>query len=152
MKFSGRITGAEELKAALKELPPVMEKQVYDQAVRRGAARFQGILKSVAPRGRVPSKASRLYGRLVENIRIRKWKNPKPGIVGYSVGIGRAFWSRWLEYGSSHQQARPFIRPTLIIFEPEFLGLLKADLALGLARAAKRLAGKYSRVRKVLMK
>lgn len=152
MNFKGQLLGFDELRAAIKELPDAMEKRVYDNATRTTARKFQAELKAAVPRGQEPSDASRKYGPAWRNIRIRRWRNTKGGIVGYSVDRGRAFWLDLYERGTSRQPARPFFRPLLDNFSTRFQAIMGSALLLGLTQQANRLAGKYGTIRRALLR
>jgi HK97 gp10 family phage protein len=152
MNFKGGLVGFDELRGAIKELPDAMEKRVYDNATRTLARKFQAEFKAVVPRGQEPSDASRKYGPAWRNIRIRRWRNTKNGVVGYSVDRGRAYWLDFFERGTSRQPARPFFRPLLDNFTQRFQALMGSALLVGLNQQANRLAGKYGTIRRALLR
>ena len=60
-------------------------------------------------------RAPKISGTLRDEIKVLN-VSTKQGVKGIKVGIkntqnGPAFYSRFLEFGSSHQNAKPFLRP-----------------------------------------
>lgn len=152
-KVTTELTGFDELQAVLRELPQAMQRRVYEGAVRRAAAIMQRAARARAPVGKDPrSAASKKYGPGRRNIRVRRWRNTKPGIVGFSVDTGRAFWLRFIEEGTRHIAARPFFRPAFDETAPASFDVMRDALLKGLEREVNRLAGKYGKVRRTLLR
>lgn len=152
MKVTARVSGFKELDAVLKELPQTMQKQVLAGAVAAGARVIRREVKAATPVGQDPSPASQKYGRAKDNVRIARLRRIRRAVAGYRVSMGRAFWMTWYEFGSSHQPARPFFRPAFERASSEAIKAMRENMAKGLERAAKRLAGKYGSVRRALIR
>ena len=145
-----KITGLDEVKAVFRQLPDAMQKRALGSAVRAGANLIKRAVIDKAPRGTEPPHWK--YGRLHENISIRTERGASGDRQKMFVHTGRAYWSLFLEFGTRFMGARAFMRPAL--YENANAAIREIGVALGKAveREAKRLAGPYAKVRKVLMR
>ena len=105
--ISGNIESKQLLKA-LKKLPINIQKNVMVGSTRAGAKVVSDEAKRL-----VPIKS----GRLKKSIGITKRKS-RVGEVRFSVsprkgGKNNAFYGRFIEFGTSKMQAKPFLRPAL---------------------------------------
>lgn len=132
--------GAKELDAVLRQLPDRVERQVLGAGIRSGATLVRREIMRDAPRGSEPPHPK--YGRLVTNIAVSK-RQVRPGAVGYTVHSGRAFWARFLEFGTRFMAARPFFRPAFDRAAEPAIKRIAAQIAKGVAREAGKLAGPY---------
>jgi hypothetical protein len=88
-----QLKGADELVAALRELPIISEEKVMRRGLSRGGARLRTFMRRAA---------ARVTGELQRSIGIRKLKGKKPR---YVVGIIRNYYYSVLDKGR-----RPFTR------------------------------------------
>ncbi|AKJ41551.1 HK97-gp10 family putative phage morphogenesis protein [Pragia fontium] len=91
------ILGLKELERDLIKLSKAETTQVKRIATRAGAAVFRDEAKRLAPRD---------TGELKQNIKIAGVK----GEIDSGVIIPKAFWWRFVEYGTSKMAAKPFLR------------------------------------------
>lgn len=107
-----KIEGAKELDAALKALPQNVAKRALIPSLRSGANVLRAEVRSKAPDG--PAAPHPKYGQLKDNIRTTVEKRGD----GWTaiVHTGRAFWARFLEFGTAARRVRtrkPGKRPVL---------------------------------------
>jgi HK97 gp10 family phage protein len=146
MNFQYRITGASELDRVLKQLPTQVAKKELTGAVMAGADIVRKNAQSRAPFRFEPSgpiqrsKGVTYPGELKRSIRRRVQKMGTASVT-VAVGIGRAFWGMFREFGTRHEPARPWFRPAWD--ESKLAALNKIGLELGkrIEAAAARLAG-----------
>lgn len=132
------VQGIEELKSLLKALPPKLEKQAMQRAVREGANEFRRALRAAAPKGNHPPVKSgqkyRKMGHLKRSLRVRALREAEKGPdvkgkVVYRVYTTRsAFYGRMLEYGTKKMSARPWFRPTWDANKRSVLATIRATL------------------------
>lgn len=147
--IKGKIEGAKALEEALKLLPERTRGKLVTSAVRTGANVVKKEIKARAPVGTEPTLRKRTkkngevvqadYGRLRDNIKTMLKKAEKN--VTISVGIGRAYWGMFLEFGTSKMAARPFIRPAFDASKEAAVKKMGDQLGKGIEREAKKLAG-----------
>lgn len=147
-----KLTGFEDLKRTLAELNTESATKVGTVATREGAKIVKDAFVQSAPVGTEPTEKTRTlrsgkvvkfdYGRLRDNIRIRKAKADSPNQVKFSVGVGAAFWGLFQEFGTSKMAARPWMRPAFEIAGPRVITEIGRLLGVGITREAKRLARK----------
>lgn len=145
-QYRRSIASAKAFSAALEELGAEVATKVGVSANRRAAKVLQDRLVATAPyQNGQPKGASARYGHLRDNIRIKKQKAAKQGHIVHFVTTGRAFWGKFLEYGTRRMRARPWFRP---VFEANRDALLNAhidELRTGIDHAAKRAARRAKR-------
>lgn len=113
-----KIEGLAELETALRQLAPVAAKRALRSGMRQGANVIRNRAKELAPVSvRVPTgKRAKKYGWkpgfLKRAIGVRP-KNPPPGAsLAMEVYIGKkAFYGRFVEFGTSKMAAQPYLRP-----------------------------------------
>lgn len=66
--------------------------------------------RKTARKARAAGGSAKKYGRLVDNIKVKK----TPKRVGWVVTTGKAYWAMFYEFGSRHQPARPVFRTMFI--------------------------------------
>lgn len=150
MNFQYRIDGAAELDKVLRQLPIQVAKKELTGAVNAGADIVKKNLQSRAPfRFNPPGPIKRAKGatnpgELRRSIRRRVQKNGEASVT-VAVGIGRAFWGMFQEFGTRFMPARPWFRPAWD--ESKLAALNKIGIELGkrIEAAAKRLAGPLSK-------
>ena len=133
-----RLEGAKDLDRLLRRLPAKVGKRVATRAVRQGANVIRDEAKRTAPRGTEP--ASPKYGRLADNIRVTKVRDGFAGVV-MAVTVGQAFWGMFLEFGTSRQPARPWLRPAFHAKAGEAVAKMGTSLGKDIEKAALALAG-----------
>lgn len=117
--FSIKIEGAKELQDALKGLEPALSKKIIKAALKRVGAKLLADVKARAPIGSPDEstdpnyKPGFLRDSLVSKVSMAKSK------VSVTVGsndklyTGNNFYLAFNELGTSHQEAKPFLRPAL---------------------------------------
>jgi HK97 gp10 family phage protein len=104
-----KVLGLSELKQVLERLPQNVQRKVLSGAVRRGANSIRKDVLTRVPVGKEEPHPK--YGRLKDNIRVIRMKGATRTEARFSVTIGRAYWGKFLEWGTSRQTATPFMRP-----------------------------------------
>jgi HK97 gp10 family phage protein len=152
-----RLQGARELDRALRELAQPAQRRVVRSTMQAVARIVQRAVRNGAPRGRGDPHPK--YGRLRDNIRIALV--PGAQRLRAVVHTGRAFWSKWVEYGRSAlgvkrkkvlsdgktffgrevkaMPARPFFRPAWDTTSARLLPEIARRIGAGLEREAARL-------------
>lgn len=97
------------LMATLKKFPKNIQRNVMTGAVRAGA----GVIRDEA-RVRVPKRT----GNLKKSIIVMKRKTESYGLIRFSVtpskkGKNSGWYAHFIEFGTSKQSAKPFMRPAL---------------------------------------
>lgn len=144
------LQGVAELKKALAELGPHMATKVGQAANNRAGKVLAEKIKAAAPVG--DPDTSRTYGRkdgsvvevdyghLRDNIKARRVKSRTAHTVVTVVTAGKAFWAKFLEFGTRKMPAKPFWRPAQDAAANDIVNAQLAELRKGLERAVKRLA------------
>ena len=134
-KVEFSIKGAKEMEALLKKLGPVVASKIGDQALRAGAKVIVAEAKRL-----VPVRT----GKLRDSIAIKVESKRKFGVPARLVLIGferpTSFRAHFVEFGTSHSAAKPFMRPAMDAKAGEALEEMGRVLARGLAREAAKLA------------
>lgn len=146
------LNGVEELKRTLAALNSESATKVGTVASREAAKLVKGAFVANAPVGTEPTAKTRKtkkghvvrydYGRLKNNIRIRKLRPDKQHQIKYGVGIGAAFWGLIQEFGSKNMAARPWMRPAFDGVASQVVAEIGRLVGLGIMREAKRLQRK----------
>lgn len=110
------IEGLDGLDAALKEFPDKLAKKALRRAMSQGGAILRDEMKVRAPRQAEPrslTSGGAKYGPLWRNIRMSLRFLPRDPSVLVKVGPRAkvAFYALFGEFGTSHQPARPWLRP-----------------------------------------
>ncbi len=105
------------LMATLKKFPKNIQRNVMTGAVRAGAA----VIRNEA-RVRVPKRT----GNLKKSIIVMKRKTESYGLIRFSVtpskkGKNSGWYAHFIEFGTIHQSAKPFMRPALDAKQDEAL-------------------------------
>lgn len=144
-----RITGAKEMEKVLKQLPDHIARRVLKSAVMAGAKVIQDEAIANAPIGTREKTdwKGRKVGPGILKRSIKRFEI-KESDHSVTIGIGikkgsRAFYGRFLEFGTSKLAARPWLRPAFDTKAPEALAKMGKALGKGIERAAKKLAGPY---------
>jgi HK97 gp10 family phage protein len=132
--------GLAELKTALEALGVEVATKTGVAANRRAAKRLLDRLVAVAPEGDRQSPASKTYGRLRVNLRLRRVRGRTQGRIKHQVSTGNAFWGMFYELGTAKQRPRPWFRPAVDSLSGELANIQIEELSRGIDRAARRLA------------
>lgn len=150
MSFAVRtqIQGLAELKANLAALGDEVATKVGVRANREAAKAVADVVKSVAPRGtgstvrrrkrKDGSVAVADYGRLADNIKVRRARARSENTITFNITTGKAFWGLFQEFGTVNMPAHPWMRPAFDAAADVGLKIQIAELERGIERAAKR--------------
>lgn len=145
-----KLEGLGELKKGLEELGTEVATKVGERADREAAQIVAEKARQLAPVGTGSTARTRRkkdgsvvafdYGRLKDNIRVRKQKVRKQHHIVYAVTIGKAFWGAFQEFGTVNMPARPWLRVAFDMAVPDAAQAQITGLREGIARAAKKAA------------
>ena len=158
------VTGAKELDAVLRMLPKAIRQEAMASALRVAANVIRKETKAQAPRqdaysiralttvynskrGRRVRFAKIKYGFLADNIRVTTRKH-KAGAVVATIHNGKAYWGMFLEFGTKHMAARPWLTPAFEAKQGETLEVLGKRLGANIEKTAAMLAGPRSKMTK----
>ncbi|GJL57819.1 MAG: hypothetical protein NPIRA03_06760 [Nitrospirales bacterium] len=148
------ITGLKELEKALQQLPNAVASRTLITAMRKAARPILQTAIHNAMRFRNPGTYS--AGQLADSLKIgtvlnkrqRRIFRKRPGnaviYVGPSWPMGAH--AHFKEFGTSKQQAEPFLRPAWDMHQAEFLTTFKREAWKALEKARKKLAQQRPRV------
>lgn len=126
------IDGLRKLQRALTDLPERVAKKALGSAVLAGG----GVVRKDARR-----RAPVATGNLRKQIRTRRSKLSTVYNVTYFVGVGgKAFYWRFIEFGTKDQPAHPFLRPAFEENKKAAIEAIKAKLSIAIEREAAKLA------------
>ncbi len=141
------MSGARELERVLRKLPRRLAERELTSAARAGANVIRKEARARVPRGSAPSAATEKYGPLHKNIRVARVK--KTGLsVEMAIHNGRAFWGSFLEFGTRHIAARPWMSPAFDTSVRPALAKVGERMGKGLEKTARELAGPLSKISK----
>ncbi|ODN41051.1 HK97-gp10 family putative phage morphogenesis protein [Piscirickettsia litoralis] len=126
-KTTFTVEGLKDLEQKLKKLEPKKIRTLNRRALRKAAEPVERQMKANAPQK---------SGALAESIKRRSKKGKgRRAIVNVTVGPSRKIqYAIEQEYGSSHQPARPFIRPALNDNAPQAIDTFKNELTRALKK------------------
>jgi len=144
MKMETKLGGFEQLDNLLSRLPQNVENKVLQKSVTKAFRIALRAVKANAPRDEDgQSPASKKYGRLFQNIKIRASKRDrKKGQRGAFISTGRSFWGLLLEKGTRYISAKPWFLPAITSTQQEVFKDLAANIAEGIETEALKLAKK----------
>lgn len=153
--FTYGIAGIPELKEALDKLPKAISGRALDNAVRKATNVITDEIRARAPMRTDPTP---------KRLSDKSDKRRKPGYLKKKVGTQRinvtytsayytagmrhnaftgkargAFYAYFVEYGTKHMAAKPFIRPAYDAKKTEALNTLLTELDANIVREARRL-------------
>ena len=144
MAVEVKLRGLEQLKRELKALAPNLRRRAIRNALSAGARVFRDEARRLAPILDAPiiskGKVIRVPGTLKKAIRVRTSKQARrAGDVGVFVNVKPArgsdrgtakdpFYWRFVEFGASQAQAKPFLRPAANSKMGEALKKIEATL------------------------
>lgn len=156
-----RIDGLKELQNALKELPKEIQKRPLRSAVSAGAKVIADEAINKAPQGETGNLRKSIYryrsrrqsptGKETFLVGVRKGKakyantsrNRRLGRVGKTYQTqGEAYYWRFVEFGTSSQPARPFLRPAFENSKERAVQVMKERLGKAIETQARKLARK----------
>lgn len=146
------VFGLSAINEVLKQLPDRIANRLLQNAANAGARVQLKAIKAKAPTHEGPqSEASEKYGTIVENLKVQPMSVLKnTSARGARVTTGNAFWAQFYELGTSHQPARPFMRPGFDESTQEATNTVAGSLTVGVEREAAKLAGEYGTAKKSL--
>jgi HK97 gp10 family phage protein len=135
-----KLEGVADLKRALDELGGELATKIGRAANRRAAAGMAEVMRQNAPYSSESdrSKASKTYGHLRDNIRVRQARARRSDTVSVKISVGRAFWGLFQEYGTKFMAARPWMRPSFDASVQVAIDAQIDELGKGIARTAKQ--------------
>ncbi len=129
MSFEFKVEGLDALVDNLRKFTAKVEVNILRSAMQAGAQYVAKQIRRNAPRGQRGGKkktgrktdVSLIYGPIRRQVKAKR-RNPKRGRVGSLVTMGRAFYWRFIEYGTAERQRenggstgsiqpQPFVRP-----------------------------------------
>lgn len=129
-----RLEGVAELSAALHELGVSVQARELRGTVKDALEIAEHRARSLMPRGTQPHKTYR--GRLVSpgfaisTLHIETWLNKRTGSAVAGLGVEKeAFYATvFVELGTAHMPAQPWLRPAFESSESEMLGQIGTSL------------------------
>jgi hypothetical protein len=144
-----QLRGVDELKRTLAALNAESATKAGTVATREGAKIVKEAFVAAAPVGtertirtRTTKKGKKVkadYGRLRDNITIRKVRGTNQHQIKFAVGVGDAFWGMFLEFGTRFMAARPWMRPAFDAAASRVIDQIGSLLGKGIEREGKRL-------------
>jgi len=148
-----RVEGLDKLHKALAELPRELQKGplraavsaaakvVQDQAI-VNAPEDSGTLKRAIYRTRSKEASSSVQESFIVGVRQGKKFQSKRLRSGRQTANRDAFYWRFLEFGTVHQAARPFLRPAFDEKRLQAIEAMRTRLARGIERVVMKLRGR----------
>lgn len=143
-----RMDGFKDLEKTLKALGPEVATKTGAAAARKATNVMRDAVKDAAPYDPSPTErtwtkkdgtvSSADYGHLKDNIKTRKTRARKSHTVSFEVTTGKAFWSRFSEFGTEHEGAKPWFKPALDDVAPKVVETLQTELKKGVEKAARK--------------
>lgn len=145
------LKGASELNKTIKMLPGELQQKVYLQGLRKGGNIVRDEMKSRAPYGTDFQKRSYVkknksgmattrFVKLRDEIRVTVTLKTDISFA-IAVHVGSAYWGMFSEFGTSHQAAKPWMRPAFDATSQTALDAIGEQLGKGIERTAARIAG-----------
>lgn len=124
-------SGVEEMKKLLKQLPEKAAKRVLRNATRSAA----NVIKKEAAK-RVVVRT----GKLKKSLKVVESNYRDANGVRFRIGPTQ-FYAHLVEFGTTHSQAKPFLRPAYDESKQKVVDQMAKMMAKGIEREASRLAG-----------
>lgn len=148
MAGSINLKGFDQLEKGLAALPDAVARKIARQSVRRAATLIQREARSRAPvragggaKKMGKGAKGRLPGYLRASIVVRLKRVPGAAVT-YAIGwTKRAFYGAFVEFGTRHQAARPFLRPAADTRFADAVEVMGRDLGPKIVREARKLTG-----------
>ncbi len=141
-----KITGLDELKKDLKKLSEKTRKSIVVSSLRSGAVTFRQSARSLAPaksgilKKAITVKKIRTKDRSIVKF-ITAWTQQRGGKNAVAQGSGTrndAYYGHFVEYGTVHQSAQPFIRPAYDIDKSSVTGAITKQMAKRITKEANK--------------
>lgn len=131
-----KLDGLQELNNALGKLPKNVENRVLQNAVTSSARIARKKIADNAPRDADgQSQASKKYGRLFKNIKVRNSRRDRRnGQRGAYITTGNAFWGYFLEKGTRFISPKPWFLPAFTASANAMIENLKEKLQIGIEK------------------
>lgn len=158
-----RVEGTKEMVKVLKKLPDVVARRLIAGAVRKGAQVVLREAQRRAPVGRESRGRVRLrrstggrvsvsnFGKLKLELKVvtipRRLLRPS-AVAGAAVTVGKAFWGMFVEFGTRHTSAQPFLRPAFEQTHRRALVVMGKSLKQGIDRQLKKMVKQNRRPRR----
>lgn len=156
-----KVHGFREIEATLKQFPLEIQKRALDSALRKGVQPILEEARLTAPWGQEETGRVRLrrskkgavsidnYGKLRLELRVVKISDKLTAYASkMAVSVGKAFWGMFQEFGTRTMPNPPhkgWLRRAFDAKAGEALKRFRDEMAIGIKRAAKRLAPKAAR-------
>lgn len=139
--MSVKLQGFKELDNMLAKLPQNVENRAIQAGLMGAMRKVAKAIRGAAPRNQGDqSKASRQYGSLYSNIRVKTMRyNKGNGKRGAVISTGNAFWGNFLEFGTRYIAARPWFLPTFNASQQQAVDELKTRLTARIEKEMKAL-------------
>lgn len=134
-----KLTGGPEIEAALRELGGQIAGRLGTNAVRAGARVIANHAKALAPVGAT--------GDLKESIRMfdEGYKGRAQRTTRTAYAGTRLFYAYWVEYGTAHSAAQPFMRPAGDTAGGEARAKMAENLSTGIKREMAKYRGRVTK-------
>ena len=132
-------TGFKELERALRALPINAENRVLKNASMAAIRVARKAIKDATPKGVEQSPASKQYGRMSKNLKVKSLRQKYKGTRAAQVDTGDAFWAVFYEKGTRRQAARPFFTPAFERAEKDMIDAATEKMIAGIEREINRL-------------
>lgn len=127
--MSTEIKGLKEIIDKLNALPPKLENKIVRAAVRKGANQIRDLARSKVSvdtgniKKSIVTVGHKENGKIAVKVTIRQRK---------SKNAKRVFYAKFLEFGTSKMNAKPFLRPALDESEDKVLDAVIDDIKNGI--------------------
>ena len=158
-----RVDGLSDLLGRLQYLAAVTDDKTSERAVTNALKKAGRVLQHSA-QDKLRAAGHVKSGQLVNNIIVKKTRSRQQGMITVIVSVnakakaykdnksnrrkqrvgggytdyGPLFYARFLEFGTSHQPAYPFLRPAFEEDKSSLPELIRDDLAAGIDKAMKK--------------
>lgn len=109
MKFSHRMTGYDEMRKRLAELPAAVQREVSLAALKDAAEPMRAEAAALAPRSRGAGQ------HMADHIVVADTRfggDNSPDVSTVAIGPEKKFfYAEFVEFGTAHTHAQPFMRP-----------------------------------------
>lgn len=143
-----KLHGVKEFKAALNALGPEIATKEAVKVSRKVTNVMRDEVRKKAPYD--PSDTRRTwrtadgikreadYGHLRNNIKTRKVRAKKLHTVSFVITTGKAFWGRFLEFGTIKLKAQPFFKPAVDSSASKAIDTLMSEMRKAVENAARK--------------
>ncbi len=142
MQMKGGISGFNEAKKLLDQLPDKVSRRVAQAAVMAAGREVRKEVKKAYPPSADAhrSPASKKYGHGRDNIRVIKLRRVPKGTAAARVDTGNAFWLRFIEFGTRYIAANPIFSNAFNRAAPAGFDKMRDTLAKRLEKETEKLA------------